>query len=246
MRQDIECIARLAGEKIMESYPIPDSQIQEKGDGSPVTAADLAANKIITEGLQKVSNYPIVSEEDFESENYPPEGDCFWLVDPLDGTKDFIHSTGHFTVNIALIKGGHSIAGVVYVPVSKDMFSAFEGKAYKNGHEIKTTNSHGVTIGAISHFHKGGDTDKFLQRNGITESKAYGSSLKFCMLAEGVIDIYPRLGPTSQWDTAAGQAVAEAAGCLVVRLEDRERLVYGKHPIRNPHFVAVKPDLSWV
>ncbi|SMF38298.1 3'(2'),5'-bisphosphate nucleotidase CysQ [Pseudobacteriovorax antillogorgiicola] len=246
MRETLEAIALRAGQEIMRFYPISEEQIQGKADGSPVTSADLAAHQIIIEQLTKISDFPIVSEESFDPGLYPPQASRFWLVDPLDGTKDFIRGTDHFTVNIALIEEGVATVGVVYAPVSDDVYSAYQGGAFKNGAKIHTSPVNPEMIGAISHFHKGDEVDAFFIRNQIEVKEAIGSSLKFCLLAEGVIDIYPRLSPTSEWDTAAGQAVAEAAGCQVIDLETGKPLRYGTLPILNSNFIAAKPGITWV
>ena len=246
MRQALEAIAKEAGDRILKFYPVDDLQIQNKGDGSPVTAADLAAHEHIQKELEKQFELPVVSEESFDESVYPPKHDSYWLVDPLDGTKDFIKGTDHFTVNIALIESGKSIAGVVYIPCTGDCYSAFDGQAWKNGEKISTTRKNQEPVVATSHFHKGESLLDFIKNNDYSKTAAYGSSLKFCLLAEGSIDIYPRLSPTSHWDTAAGQAVAEAAGCLVVEHESRQPLRYKNLPIINPNFIAHKPDLKWI
>lgn len=245
MREQIEALALRAGKGIMEYYPVPSHHVSRKDDGSPVTAADLAAHTIILEGLQELSPLPIVSEESYEASDFPP-ADSFWLVDPLDGTRDFINNTHHFTVNIALIQEGVATAGVIYAPVSGDVYSAFDGQACKGGKPLHSSPVNHPMIAGSSRFHRSSSLQDFLEKNKISEVMAVGSSLKFCLLAEGVLDIYPRLSPTSQWDTAAGQAIAEAAGCVVVDHRTGHPLRYGSHPIKNPSFIASKRDLYWV
>ena len=152
---------------------------------------------------------------------------------------------GDFTVNIALVEDGKSIGGVIYVPVSGELFSAWNGVAYKNGEKLLAPDHQGQTVAGVSHFHKGKRLQQFLDQNNIENVRSVGSSLKFCRLAEGLIHIYPRLSPTSQWDIAAGHAIAEAAGCKIVRYPDREALSYGGTEIINPDFVAFHADVEW-
>lgn len=244
--EDVCSLAQEAGLRIMDIYKSKDFDVEEKEDGSPVTRADLSANDLIVSTLKKISPHiPILSEESYTEHKDILSLDRFWIVDPLDGTKDFIGGTGDFTVNIALIESGVSVAGFIYVPVTEELFYSWEGTAYKNGQILKTSKKNNPPVAGVSNFHKSDKLSAFLKKNNIHQVKAVGSSLKFCRLAEGLLDIYARLGPTSQWDTAAGQAILEAARCKMLTLDGQKRVFYGDRDIINPSFVAHKPDLSW-
>lgn len=241
-----ECIktARLAGDTIMGFY---DGEIasEHKGDGSPITQADLAAHNIIVNTLSKLTpEISIISEE--SEDKKLPDGEFFWLVDPLDGTKEFINKNGEFTVNIALIQNGMPILGVVYAPALDQMYigNVPSNEAYKDHGDSGKNNikvSYGsiegsIVVGSRSH----NDEEKmsaFLKGEKIKSFVGCGSSLKFCLIAEGKAQLYPRLGRTMEWDTAAGHAVLLAAGGSVKTLEGAP-LVYGKNGLDNPHFIA--------
>ncbi len=244
--QSVGELAQEAGKLTLDIYRSKDFGTVNKDDGSPVTRADCAAHELILSTLESLTpEIPVLSEESYTETSDILKSERFWLVDPLDGTKDFIAGTGDFTINIALVESGISTAGFVYVPITEELFCAWGGEALKNGKAIKTSVVNHPPVAGVSHFHKSNELNEFLERNQISQVKSVGSSLKFCRLAEGVLDIYPRLGPTSQWDTAAGQAVAEAAGCLVVSLVDKQRLWYGNRGIINQKFVAYKPQFQW-
>ncbi len=222
-----------------------------KEDGSPVTIADQRAEAIILERLGAAfPDVPIVAEEEACAGRIPECGDRFFLVDPLDGTKGFIQRNGEFTVNIGLIEGGVPVAGVVYAPDSGLLYYGAKGEgafcrqvrggAPAEAIRVRPRPASGlIAIGSRNHHAQGSET-----RNaalGITEYLPSGSSLKFCLLADGSADVYPRYGRTMEWDTAAGQAVLEAAGGRVMALDgDREAgpLRYGKPDFANPHFIA--------
>ncbi|MBU0689912.1 MAG: 3'(2'),5'-bisphosphate nucleotidase CysQ [Gammaproteobacteria bacterium] len=244
---NIEVIAREAGAAIMEVYGREDFSVQVKADESPLTAADAAAHNLISQRLAALTpELPLLSEEDVSGFGGPDAAGRYWLVDPLDGTKEFIKRNGEFTVNIALIEQGRPILGVVYAPVLDTMYAAAQGVgAFKQvGDGERTTicvAKHGQdeawkVVGSRSHA---GDTlPAVLQRLGEHELISMGSSLKFCLVAEGSADVYPRLGPTSLWDTAAAQCVVEQAGGKVVQLSG-EPLGYGNLAvILNPFFVV--------
>lgn len=257
-------IAVKAGEKIMEIYQHTDFNIEIKSDNSPLTSADLSAHKIIVDCLEK-TQYPVLSEEsDDKSWEIRKNWDCFWLVDPLDGTKEFIKRNGDFTVNIALIKHGVPVAGVIYVPVSKELYLGIVGQgAYKimldednnksrdlYSEMIATTPINVSTdvkdcfVVAGSRSHRNEETDKYIHQlqNKYKNTKiiSRGSSLKICMVAEGKAHIYPRYYPTMEWDTAAGHAIVMAAGGEIINCENGSDLVYNKENLRNPYFI-VKP-----
>lgn len=212
-----------------------------KTDGSPVTEADLRAEKIILGGLQNIApEISIVSEESAQSHNAPVV-ERFFLVDPLDGTREFIKADGKgaFTVNIGLIHGGQPIMGIVFAPALDDLYWGVSGMgAFHNDSPIRTRSipdSGAVALASVSHRDKA--TDEWLARNSIQKTKSIGSSLKFCLLARGEADFYPRFGPTMEWDTSAGHAVLAAAGGRVTHPDGLE-FTYGKPDYRNGAFIA--------
>ena len=227
--------------------------VERKADASPVTAADKAAEDIILDGLSnQFPTIPVLAEEAASSGLIPDLGSTFFLVDPLDGTKEFISDSGEFTVNIALVENTQSILGVVYAPALGKLYRGAIGV----GAEKIIVTPHGcledpVSIAArvpdqahitaiASRSHRSAATDSFLDEIGAAEVVSAGSSLKFCLLAEGLADIYPRFGRTMEWDTGAGQAVLEAAGGKVVEHPGGNHLRYGKEAraYDNPHFIA--------
>ena len=239
-----------AGEEIERFYDEGCEQ-SEKPDGSPVTEADRAAEEIILDHLRRAyPKVPVLAEEEAAEGRIPELGNRFFCVDPLDGTKGFIQRTGEFTVNIALVENGVPVAGVIYVPVTgvlyygardEGAFKAQEGEA-----EAITTREPiaGLLTGVGSRNHAASGTAERNAALGISDYLPSSSSLKFCLVAEGAADVYPRYGPTSEWDTAAGQAILESAGGRVMELgadgQEAGRLTYG-HPERgflNPHFIA--------
>ena len=247
-------IAVKAGTIIMEYYE-GDKGIRKKSDHSPVTDADEAAEKfIITELTALTPEIPVIAEELAAAGKLPTVKDRFWMVDPLDGTKEFIDKNGEFTVNIALIEQGAPTIGVVYAPAIQRMFySAGPGATYEQKidphqgpnrkpdsapREIrarKPADDGFIVIASRSHRDK--KTDEFLAAYHVKDIIAAGSSLKFCVLAAGEADLYPRHGPTMEWDTAAGQAVLLGAGGRVTNM-DGSPFLYGKPDFRNPHFIA--------
>ncbi|WP_142847389.1 3'(2'),5'-bisphosphate nucleotidase CysQ [Telmatospirillum sp. J64-1] len=237
-------LARRAGDEIMEIYA-QDFSVERKGDDSPVTEADQRAEAVILAGLAELApDIPAVAEEAMAAGARPDiSGGRFWLVDPLDGTKEFISRNGEFTVNIALIEQGRPVLGVVFAPALGRLFAGANGAAFaedgqgRRGISVRAVPPEGLTVvGSRSH----GDPqamERFLAGRPVARQVAAGSSLKFCLLAAGEADLYPRFGPTMEWDTAAGHAVLAAAGGTVVELGGAP-LLYGKDGFRNPHFVA--------
>lgn len=222
MLEQICQLARAAGDAIMEVY---DGQapldVSHKSDDSPVTAADLAAHRIILQGLQALTpEVPVLSEEDPPGWEVRQQWQRYWLVDPLDGTKEFLKRNGEFTVNIALIEQGKPVLGVVYAPALGVIYAAAEGKAWKeeNGNrmQIQAADARPPLV-VISRSHAASDDElkEYLNQLGEHQTTAIGSSLKFCLVAEGKAQLYPRFGPTNIWDTGAGHAVAIAAGAHV-------------------------------
>jgi len=242
-------IARVAGQAIMRIYA-GEFAARTKADNSPVTDADHAAEEIIVAGLRKLTpGVPVVAEEEMATGRVPEIGEGpFWLVDPLDGTKEFIKKNGEFTVNIALIEDHRPVLGVVLAPASDTLWRGVAG--FGADMSAKASNfaaistrvppTSGLTAIASRSHAIYSDLDIWFRNNNlrIAERKQAGSSLKFCLIAEGKADIYPRFGPTNEWDTAAGQGVLEAAGGEVVSASDGLPLRYGKPAFRNPHFIA--------
>jgi len=213
-------LVRQAGEAILPHWR-SELEVQAKADASPVTAADMAAHHVLLDGLQALDgSIPVLSEEDCAVPLAERAGwTRWWLVDPLDGTKEFIKRNGEFTVNIALIENGKPTLGVVYAPVMKVMYSAQNGKAWKEEcgvrKQIQVRDARPPLV-VISRSHSNDpELQEYLEQLGEHQTTSIGSSLKFCLVAEGQAQLYPRFGPTSTWDTAAGHAVAVAAGAHV-------------------------------
>ena len=238
--EDVVAITRDAGALIMGIYR-SDFEVRGKQDASPVTEADEKAEQLILERLGALkSQFPVVSEEAAAAGYMPELGQCFWLVDPLDGTKEFIQRNGEFTVNIALIENGKPTLGVVYAPVMKVMYSAQNGKAWKEEcgvrKQIQVRDARPPLV-VISRSH-GNDPElqEYLEQLGEHQTTSIGSSLKFCLVAEGQAQLYPRFGPTSTWDTAAGHAVASAAGAHVHDWQGRTLDYTPRESFLNPGF----------
>jgi 3'(2'), 5'-bisphosphate nucleotidase len=243
-----------AGQAILEVYAT-DFDVQEKGDQSPLTQADLASHRCIVAGLTALTpDIPIISEEEGLPE-FSERGQWqrYWLIDPLDGTKEFVNRNGEFTVNIALIDKHRPIFGVVHVPVQDKTYIGCEGHGseLRDGGTttpIQVASSSGDPVRIVgSRSHRGSSLDAFLQKVGPSDMLPMGSSLKFCVVAEGRADIYPRLGPTSEWDTAAAQAVVEQAGGKVLELNGKPLSYNAKEDILNPWFVVIgATDRDWL
>jgi len=247
-------IAVIAGEAILNIYET-DFSVYEKSDLSPLTEADLAAHNVISDSLLKLTpEIPILSEESAKIPySLRKTWERYWLIDPLDGTKEFVKRNGEFTVNIALIENGQPTIGVIYVPVSNvTYYGSRDGGAFKKlpdspAEPISVASKHGSPIRvAGSRSHAGESLKRYLENLGEHEIISMGSSLKSCLVAEGKADIYPRLGPTSEWDTGAAQAIVEAAGG---RLTDTtmQTLSYNKkESLLNPDFfVFGNLDEDW-
>ena len=248
-------LAIKAGDAILEVYAT-DFDVQHKDDRSPLTQADMASHHVIDHGLKAMTpDIPVLSEEsglpEFAERS---QWEKYWLVDPLDGTREFVKRNGEFTVNIALIENNRAIFGVVHVPVKNKTYFGCAGY----GAELRDADSGPVKITVAeetaqparvvgSRSHRGTSLDGFLDRLGEYEMHAIGSSLKFCLVAEGAADIYPRLGPTSEWDTAAAQAVVEQAGGSVLTLDGKPLSYNSKSEILNPYFLVIGPeDRDWL
>ena len=250
----VEAIAREAGAVIMEVYGRDDFGVRVKSDDSPLTEADAAAHVLIAERLKALTPaVPLLSEEDVPAFPGPDSAGRFWLVDPLDGTKEFIKRNGEFTVNIALIEAGRPVLGVVYAPVLDTMYAAVRGEgAFRQRQDGRIAihvakHREGAVWRVVgSRSHAGDSLQALLQYLGPHELVSMGSSLKLCLVADGSADIYPRLGPTMLWDTAAAQCVVEQAGGAVMHLSGAT-LGYGNLSVLcNPFFlVHGQDDMDW-
>ena len=239
-------VAHRAGNAILNVYDKADLDVEFKSDRSPITRADIVSNEIITTSLKELADYPIVSEETPVEFDVRRHWETFWLIDPLDGTKNFINKQGEFTVNIALIEQTRPILGVIHAPVLKETFYARENQgAFKNGERIFNKSNRKNLIAADSISHSTPEMAAFFKTYQISNIEQFGASLKLCRLAEGVIDVYPRLNGTSEWDTAAGQVIAQEAGCKLIDVKSCNALTYNKKSMRNNHFIASRDDLSF-
>jgi 3'(2'), 5'-bisphosphate nucleotidase len=250
----ILAIAREAGIKILEIYDT-NFTVQNKQDNSPLTAADMAAHNTICNGLRSLTpSIPILSEESAEiSFKERSQWNQYWLVDPLDGTREFVKRNGEFSVNIALIEGNQSILGVIHIPVTGVSYSASRNngaKIHKDNSSalpitVKKTLSNKITI-AGSRSHGSARLKTFIEKLDHPEVLSIGSSLKFCLVAEGKADIYPRFGPTSEWDTGAAQAIIEEAGGIVVDMNFNRLQYNSKESLLNPEFLVIADnDFDW-
>jgi len=251
---DVTALAREAGRAILEVYASSFS-VQEKADSSPLTEADLRSEKLILAGLRRIApEIPVLSEETGQSAwAVRRNWSRLWVVDPLDGTKEFVQRNGEFTVNIALVDNHRPVLGIVHAPaLERDYFAcegigAFRSDARAAGRPIRVSRRGSGAVRVVgSRSHRGSSLDGFLSRVGAHELVEVGSSLKLCLVAEGSADVYPRLGPTCEWDTAAGQCVLEQAGGQVLKL-DGEPLAYNREDTLNPNFVGFgDADTDWL
>ncbi|MEX2518433.1 MAG: 3'(2'),5'-bisphosphate nucleotidase CysQ [Paracoccaceae bacterium] len=250
-------LALEAGAAIMEIYAQNDYGVMEKSDHSPVTRADIAADKLIHAGLEAAFPGMQIVTEERAATHGGARAERFFLVDPLDGTKEFVKRGGDFTVNIALIENGAPVAGVVYAPAKGRLFQTLD-----EGGAVEETGDFGAAPGprrplavsrpdnaaltiVASASHRDAATDAYIARYRVAAFRPAGSSLKFCLVAAGEADLYPRLGRTMEWDTAAGHAILAAAGGCVVRAQAPDMaLRYGKPGDDNPHFIAYAPGVE--
>ncbi|WP_342069373.1 3'(2'),5'-bisphosphate nucleotidase CysQ [Yoonia algicola] len=252
----MRALALQAGDKIMEIYGRDDFEIRSKSDESPVTVADEAADAIISAGLRAAfPDIPLVTEEQAASHTISTH--TFLIVDPLDGTKEFIKRRGDFTVNIAYVKDGVPLRGIVYAPAKERLFyTDAQGVSVEEQgpfHLDKPGQTTPITVSkpdnnallvVASKSHRDQATDDYISKYATADMKSAGSSLKFCLVATGEADLYPRLGRTMEWDTAAGHAVLQGAGGAVVRFDDHTPLKYGKPAFENPFFIAYAPGVA--
>ena len=257
LMEQMRRLALLGGERIMEIYDADDFDVKLKGDDSPVTQADEAADAIISAGLREAfPGVALVTEE--QSDSHALTASTFLIVDPLDGTKEFINRRGDFTVNIAYVEEGVPTRGVVYAPARKRLFyTRPDGQTVEEigAHSIDSVGQHkalGVNpapdnaalMVVASKSHRDQATDAYIAKYGVKDMTSAGSSMKFCLIAAGEADVYPRLGRTMEWDTAAADAVLRGAGGRVVRFDDHSPLRYGKSGFENPYFIAYAPGVD--
>jgi len=233
-----------AGELVMRIYAT-DFEVEVKGDDSPVTLADQCAEKVIFDGLRRIApGIPLVGEEAASAGDIPDVSNRFWLVDPIDGTKEFVSRNGEFTVNIALIDHGVPVLGLVLAPALQTLYTGATGlgawvevRGQRRSINVRSVPADGLTVVGSRHHGNDRAVDAFLAGRLVAAQRLVGSSLKLCILAEGLADVYPRFGRTMEWDTAAGDAVLRAAGGSV-RTLDGVPLAYGKPGFENPDFAA--------
>jgi 3'(2'), 5'-bisphosphate nucleotidase len=249
-------LALEAGDRIMEIYEADDFDVKVKSDASPVTEADEAADAIISAGLRAAfPDVALVTEE--QAASHGQSVDTFLIVDPLDGTKEFINRRGDFTVNIAYVENGTPTRGVVYAPAKGRMFytladgtaveedGSFDKATPGQQRTIHVTNPDNDALMVVaSKSHRDQATDDYIGKYAVKDMTSAGSSLKFCLVATGEADLYPRVGRTMEWDTAAGHAVLSGAGGHVVRFDDHTPLRYGKDGFANPFFIAHAPGID--
>ena len=258
--QRLELIGRRlaleAGDRIMEIYGSADFAVRTKSDASPVTEADEAADALISAGLRAAfPDVALVTEE--QAASHGQSVSTFLIVDPLDGTKEFVQRRGDFTVNIAYVENGVPIRGVVYAPAKGRLFyTRADGQSVEESAPFAKDKIGPLTLmsvakpdnGALmvvaSKSHRDQATDDYIGKYAVKDMTSAGSSLKFCLVATGEADLYPRLGRTMEWDTAAGDAVLRGAGGHVVRFDDHQPLAYGKPGFDNPFFIAYAPGVD--
>jgi 3'(2'), 5'-bisphosphate nucleotidase len=252
----IRRLALEAGDRIMEVYNGPDFEVKSKSDTSPVTIADEAADEIISAGLRAAfPDVVLITEE--QAASHALSASTFLIVDPLDGTKEFVQRRGDFTVNIAYVENGVPMRGVVYAPAQGRLFyTRADGAAVEETGAMDkatagpvavisvTKPDNGALMVVASKSHRDAATDDYIAKYAVKDMKSAGSSLKFCLVATGEADLYPRLGRTMEWDTAAGDAVLRGAGGQVVRFDDHSPLAYGKAGWDNPFFIAYAPGVT--
>ncbi len=252
----IRRLALQAGDRIMQVYNGPDFAVKVKGDASPVTEADEAADALISSGLRAAfPDVVLITEE--QAASHALTASTFLIVDPLDGTKEFVQRRGDFTVNIAFVQDGVPVRGVVYAPAQDRLFytlpdgssveeiGAFDKDVVGTTRAIGVSNPDNAALMVVaSKSHRDQATDDYIGKYAVKDMKSAGSSLKFCLVATGEADLYPRLGRTMEWDTAAGDAVLRGAGGHVVRFDDHTPLAYGKVGWDNPFFIAFAPGVE--
>lgn len=252
----IRRLALEAGDRIMQVYNGPDFEVKAKSDTSPVTEADEAADALISAGLRAAFPEVVLITEE-QAASHALTAKTFLIVDPLDGTKEFVQRRGDFTVNIAYVENGVPMRGVVYAPAQGRLFYTLpDGTSVEETGAMDkdvsgplkpisvTKPDNGALMVVASKSHRDAATDEYIVKYAVKDMKSAGSSLKFCLVATGEADLYPRLGRTMEWDTAAGDAVLRGAGGHVVRFDDHSPLAYGKAGWDNPFFIAYAPGVA--
>lgn len=256
--KEMRRLALQAGDLIMEIYGSDNFELRTKSDNSPVTAADEAADALISAGLREsFPDIALVTEE--QAASHRQAASTFLIVDPLDGTKEFTQRRGDFTVNIAYVEDGVPLRGVVYAPAKQRLFyTTADGRSVEERGPFGAVPIEPGAVGVnampdnrglmvvASKSHRDAATDDYIARYAVRDMTSAGSSLKFCLVATGEADLYPRLGRTMEWDTAAGDAVLRGAGGEVVRFDDHTALSYGKPGFENPFFIAYAPGVLLV
>ncbi|RYH09924.1 3'(2'),5'-bisphosphate nucleotidase CysQ [Tropicimonas sp. IMCC6043] len=253
----IRRLALEAGDRIMEIYDSEDFEVRAKSDASPVTEADEAADALIAAGLAEAfPDILVVTEE--QAASHGKSAESFLIVDPLDGTKEFVKRRGEFTVNIAYVENGVPLRGVVYAPAKGRLFytdasgqsveetGAFDKETPGPVRPIRVSEKpdNAALMVVASKSHRDQATDNYIARYAVADMTSAGSSLKFCLVAAGEADLYPRLGRTMEWDTAAADAVLRGAGGRMVRFDDHSEFTYGKPGYENPFFIAFAPGVE--
>lgn len=251
----IRRLALEAGDAILAIYNGPDFEVKSKSDASPVTEADEAADALISAGLRAAFPDTVLITEE-QADSHALSARTFLIVDPLDGTKEFVQRRGDFTVNIAYVQDGVPVRGVVYAPAKDRLFYTLpDGSAVEEAGPFDkatpgaltpirvATPDNAALMVVASKSHRDQATDDYINRYSVKDAKSAGSSLKFCLVATGEADLYPRIGRTMEWDTAAGDAVLRGAGGQVVRFDTHEPLTYGKPGWDNPYFIAHAPGV---
>jgi 3'(2'), 5'-bisphosphate nucleotidase len=244
--EELVKIAESASIEILKIYQQPEIESSNKVDESPLTQADLISDRIILAGLKKISDYPIISEETYKNQDKSKLKN-YWLVDPLDGTKDFLAKNDEFTINIALINDYLPVLGLIYLPAKRDYYWAIRGLgSYKNQKKIFNQSKRKGIIGTASRFYRTIEDQNFFDKNGIKKIVTSGASLKFCQIAEGLADVYPRHNGSSEWDIAAGHIILKEAGCNIISLRTNKEISYRKKSIRNDFFVVSRNNLNFL
>lgn len=246
LREIVEKVAIEAGNELIDYFRSRNFSTQKKEDGSPITSGDLASNEIILRGLQACGNIPVLSEESLIEFEQRKSWRKFWLVDPLDGTKDFLSGSEEFVISIALIDDNRPILGLIYAPLLQEIYCAEKHKGVSikiRGVKCEPKVSANITA-ATSRFHQSSSTEQFLKKNQIRHSVRIGSALKFGRIALGEIDLYPRFEGSKEWDTAAGHLIVTESGGQMIDLRTREEPIYNKKDLRNNYFIACSKRLT--
>ncbi len=241
MKESLIDIVKVAGEEILKVSD--DKSFSTKGDYSPLTAADKVSHDYLKAALVTLYDVPVLSEEEcvpFESRSQWKE---FWLIDPLDGTKEFINGYDDYCINVALIQDNQPVIGIIYAPKLDEIYYAQKGCGFEYRGAPHQRSEQGVTV-AISRFHHSDATKKFMQVNQLTYTSTIGAALKFGRMALGLIDIYPRFEGSKEWDTAAGQIILEESGGSLVDLKTRKKPLYNKKSVKNNYFIALRNELD--